>query len=267
VHVQAAAARLHPHPGLRLRGAGSHRAPGSLELDNAEAASSEGFQPIVVTERRHLAPVALRNVEDRLSRLEGDFVAVEKDRRFLSVRLATGHALSLHVARYLLRKILQQARRDQRRRGSEAACTATVGYEMRLYGGYRIIPMLDLGIAADYWYRKEGEPRGETISMRTHSRQLGVFIRPHQRSPGGLLDLGARFEAGYVHSKTTLRGVSLEELSPYARLQLELVLGGGDLAGTLHVSYTLVGGQEDFEPYVPPKLGGIAFGVGMLRRF
>ena len=142
-----------------------------------------------------------------------------------------------------------------------------VGFGLRMAGGFRIMPRLDVGGSGEYFYRKDGEPRRKTIGMRTHAQQGGLFIRPHQSSPGGLFDLGTRFEVGVIKSKTILRQEELDELSPYVRAQVELLIGRRELAAMLHVGYMVVAGQEDFDPYLRPRLGGIYFGAGMFHRY
>ncbi len=142
-----------------------------------------------------------------------------------------------------------------------------VGVGLRMAGGLRMMPRLDVGISGEYFYRKDGEPRRKTIGMRTHAQQGGLFIRPHQSSPAGLLDLGTRLEFGAIKSKTILRQEELDEISPYLRAQVELLIGRRDLAAMLHIGYMVVAGQEDFDPYLRPRLGGVYFGAGMFHRY
>jgi hypothetical protein len=142
-----------------------------------------------------------------------------------------------------------------------------VGVGLRLGAGYRAMPRLDVGINGEYFYRKDGAPRRKTIGMRTHAQQAGLFIRPHQSSPGGLFDLGTRLEVGAIKSTTILRQEELDEISPYLRAQVELLIGRRDLAAMLHVGYMVVAGQDDFDPYLRPRLGGIYFGAGMFHRY
>jgi hypothetical protein len=81
VHFQPAALRLHLHPGLGPGGARSDRIPGAFELDDAEAAPAERLEAVVVAERRNLARMTLGHLEEGLARGEGDFLAVEVQRR------------------------------------------------------------------------------------------------------------------------------------------------------------------------------------------
>jgi hypothetical protein len=138
---------------------------------------------------------------------------------------------------------------------------------MYLYGGYRALPIVDIGLVGEYAYIQNGKPSDKTISMRTHAKQLGVFARPRITSIGSTLDLGVRGEVGVIHSSTTLRQESLTEMSPYARAELELMVGSDRMGAHLHVGYMRTFSRDDFEPNLAPALGGMSFGVGVYRRY
>lgn len=134
-------------------------------------------------------------------------------------------------------------------------------------GGYRALPIIDIGLVGEYAYIQHAQPADKEISMRTHARQLGAFVRPRITRPGSVFDLGIRAEAGAIHSSTTLRQQSLTETSPYARAELELLVGEDRMGAHLRVGYMRTFSRDDFEPHLAPALGGLSFGIGVYRRY
>jgi hypothetical protein len=141
------------------------------------------------------------------------------------------------------------------------------GFMMGAYGfaAYRGAPIADLGVSAEYTYMHNGHPSGKDIAMRTHTRQVGAYVRP-RLAANRYLDFGVRLEAGYVFSSTVLRQQALAEASPYTRIQAELMVGGRYMGAHLHVGHIQVHQRDHFRPYAPPDLAGVQLGVGLYIR-
>lgn len=144
---------------------------------------------------------------------------------------------------------------------------APVTGAVAVYGGYQVLPMLELGASAEYWSSSSGMAPGSSDEMLTVAHQLGLFVRGKVRHPRRIMEMGVRVEGGVIESRTELRRENLRERSPYLRSRVEYVLGPEWLRGSVQFSYTAVFGADDFDPYPAPALGGISLGLGMLHRF
>ncbi len=145
-------------------------------------------------------------------------------------------------------------------RGDAATKTVTVA------AGYELIPFVDLGAVVERSWHREGAV-GSSDAMETHANAGGIVVRGKIRSPSRRFEAATRIELGGIRSSTDLRGQSLVRWSPYLRNRIELLIGRPTLAVALHFTYTMVWGTDDFAPYVPPVLGGLGFGVGLMHRF
>lgn len=145
-------------------------------------------------------------------------------------------------------------------RGDATTKTVTVA------AGYELIPFVDLGAVVERSWHREGAV-GSGDAMETHGNAAGLVVRGKIRSPSRRFEAASRIELGGIRSSTDLRGRSLVRWSPYLRNRVELLIGRPTLAIALHFTYTMVWGTDDFAPYVPPVLGGLGFGVGLMHRF
>lgn len=141
------------------------------------------------------------------------------------------------------------------------------GFMWRAHGfaAYRGFRQVDLGISAEYAYMHNAHPEGKTIAMRTHSRQLGVFARP-RLAAGRYLDLGLRLGAGLMHASTTLRQETLTEISPFTRIQLELMIGNQQAGAVLHLGHVQQYQKKHYRPYAATDMDGVQFGFGVYYR-
>jgi len=145
-------------------------------------------------------------------------------------------------------------------RGDATTKTVTVA------AGYELIPFVDLGAVFERSWHGEGAV-GSGAAMETYANAGGIVVRGKIRSPSRRFEAATRIELGGIRSSTELRGQSLVRWSPYLRNRVELLIGRPTLAVALHFTYTLVWGTADFAPYVPPVLGGLGVGVGVMHRF
>jgi hypothetical protein len=136
-----------------------------------------------------------------------------------------------------------------------------------LYGGYQLLPLVDVGAATEYWSSSSGTAPGSSDELTTTGRMYGAFVRGKIRHPSRLMEMASRIETGLIDSNTTLRGRSLKEWSSYVRMRVEFVLGPEWLRASLQFSYTAAFGADDFDPYPAPALGGLSFGAGVSHRF
>ncbi len=145
-------------------------------------------------------------------------------------------------------------------RGDAASKVVTVA------AGYELIPFVDLGAVIEHSWHREGAV-GSSDAMDTFADAGGVVVRGKIRSPSRRFEAAVRFELGGIRSSTELRQQALVRWSPYLRNRVELLIGRPTLAVTLHFTYTVVWGTDDFAPYTPPVLGGLGLGVGVMHRF
>jgi hypothetical protein len=144
---------------------------------------------------------------------------------------------------------------------------APVTGAVAIYGGYAVLPMVELGAACEYWSSSSGMAPGSADEMLTVARELGLFVRGKIRHPRRTMEMAARFEAGVLDSRTELRRESLHHRAGYLRSRIEYVLGPEWLRGSVQFSYTAVFGAAADAGYLVPALGGVSLGLGMVHRF
>lgn len=143
---------------------------------------------------------------------------------------------------------------------------ARTAYALDGFVGYRHTPIADVGATIEYGYARLAKPSGKDIAMRTHYRQVGLFLRPRLRGHDSVFDLGVRFDLGLAYLGTTVRNEEAIALVPYARAQLDVMVGGRSMGAHIYAGLGAAFGARADEGVAPP-LGGLSVGVGLYRRF